>query len=229
MLPHFSLIDLTNYFQKNSPTWDGKLKYSTNVLNDYDNTFRSLQLEFKANIGTHLDAPAHVVPGSSKISDLSLEQLCGPAAIVYGKAHTNSRVSKQDILDYEKSYGTIDQGSWVIFMTGWGSHWNNPEHYRNADTQGNPRFPQIGADAAQLLVDRKVKGIAVDTFSPDNADTQWQVHKTLLGNNVLIVENIKYQEGLPPAGSWLGCFPLFFEDLVESPIRAVLYAKSPYP
>lgn len=220
-------IDLTNMFHHTSPTWDGSTKYDLKLISGYENVFYKHIFTMHANLGTHLDAPAHVVPGGKKITEISLSELIAPAHIIYIDAAYSPeyRVHVSDIIAYEEKYGMIMPGSWVLFMTGWGAWWDIPERYKNIDATSTPRFPQISAEVAQLLVQRKITGIAVDTFSPDNADTDWQTHKILLGAGILIVENLKFIEHLPCNGTIFGCFPLLIEDAVESPIRAVLFVK----
>nr|MBP9691294.1 cyclase family protein [Candidatus Woesebacteria bacterium] len=56
-------------------------------------------------------------------------------------------------------------------------------------------YPSMTAEFAQILVDRKVKVVGMDILGPDT-DPSWPAHKVLLGNEVLIIENLTNLEKL---------------------------------
>ncbi|MCK5154763.1 MAG: hypothetical protein KAQ93_10430, partial [Spirochaetales bacterium] len=61
-----------------------------------------------------------------------------------------------------------------------------------------------------------------DTISADKIDTvEYQVHKSFLGNNTVIIENLTNLNLLPSNQFTFSCFPMSFEDADGSPVRAV--------
>ena len=55
----------------------------------------------------------------------------------------------------------------MVVDSGWSQRWPDPEAVLNFDAEGVRRFPGVGKEAAQLLVERGVKGVGVDTMSLD--------------------------------------------------------------
>ena len=49
------------------------------------------------------------------------------------------------------------------------------------------------------------------------------MHKALLGNGLVIVENLTNLEALPAEGFHVSCFPLAIRDADGSPVRAVAH------
>ena len=111
--------------------------------------------------------------------------------------------------------GPIHEGQFVLIHTGWDRFWNDPEKYINGH-----KFPSISIEAAKYLVQKKIVGIGVDTFSPDLPDSEFPVHSILLRNNIYIVENIAQADKMPPNGRVM-IFPLKGAGLAEAPVRMI--------
>ena len=70
----------------------------------------------------------------------------------------------------KKLYRIINSQDIVLFYTGWGRYWGNKKNYLGNDKFGDTKdlhFPGISKEAAQYLVDKKVKAIGLDTPSLD--------------------------------------------------------------
>jgi kynurenine formamidase len=137
------------------------------------------------------------------------------------KASQDYAISLEDVRDYEKTYGTIAKGSLVIGYTGWDLFWSDPIKYRNTDTQGKMHFPSFSKEAAEILVERDVVGIAIDTLSPDCSEDFFPVHTLLLGSGKYIIENISGCSKIPPKGAYVIALPLKAEEGTEAPIRII--------
>lgn len=81
---------------------------------------------------------------------------------------------------------TIGKNGMVLVMTGHGQKFREPDYYTT--------YPEISEGFAKKLMDRGVSIIGMDTPSPDRPP--FAVHKILLGNNVLIIENLTNLEAL---------------------------------
>jgi kynurenine formamidase len=222
LLDHFKLIDLTQPLTAKSPTWNGSCGFCLEIKKDYDKMFRVHQIKMHAGIGTHLDAPSHRFEGGRSIAEIPLEQLIAPTCVidVSHKAHADYAISAEDVLEYETAHGLIPQGSLVIGFTGWSRFWNDPQKYRNVDPAGQMHFPAFSKQAAELLLQRKIAGIAIDTLSPDCLDHTYPVHEILLGANIIIIENIADCSSIPARGAYMIALPLMAES-TESPLRVV--------
>jgi len=223
MHKQFTFIDLTHTITTSIPAWQGTDSFSTNIIRDYHQGHRTQQFNIGSNTGTHLDAPAHFDQHAPMIDDIPLDKLIVPACVidVSSKASEDYHISADDIAAFEKQHGQIPAGCLVIGNTGWHRHWIEPKKYRNLDPHNVMHFPGFSLEAAQLLLERNIVGIAIDTLSPDGADTTFPVHKIILGAGKYIIENIANIEKLPPTGAYVFALPLKIHDAVEAPMRII--------
>jgi len=92
--------------------------------------------------------------------------------------------------------------------------WHDTNKYRN-----NLQFPSITEDTAQVLLQRNIAGLGIDTLSPDIPTTGYIVHKMILGSGKYIIENIAHANQLPPTGSLSLCLPMTIQSGTEVPVR----------
>lgn len=219
----FKLIDLTHSLSPEIPGWDVGCGFEHHLHHDYDPTslyqFRTHKIQMNEGMGTHIDAPAHSFAGGRTITDLDVNELIAPCVVidVSKQAHETYVATLLDVTNFEDEYGYIEDGSFVIFYTGWDKYWQQPEKYRN-----NLLFPSVSHEAAQfLLAERKIAGLGIDTLSPDNPQNGYPVYKAVLGANKYIVENIANARSLPPKGSYSLCLPIKIKNGTEAPMRLV--------
>lgn len=218
---NFQIIDLTHQLSDDIPTWSGSKSFELHTNVDYGMCpgavkFRVQALEMSAGIGTHMDAPAHCIPGGATIDTIPLEKLCAPCIKidVSDRAHERYSVSRADIVAWEDEHGTIQAGSFVLICTGWAKYWNNPEQYHNKH-----KFPSVSAGAALLLRERGIVGLGIDTLSPDRPEDEFAVHQLLLGAGIYLVENVAHAEKLPVIGATLFVIPILIAGGTEAPVR----------
>ncbi|MBS0185094.1 MAG: cyclase family protein [Proteobacteria bacterium] len=225
----FTLIDLTHTLTPEIPSWNGTCGFHSDIKLDYEDCstdvkFRVQQFKLHAGIGTHIDAPAHCVKEGLTVDELPLTELASPCVVidVSSKAHETYQVTSLDILSFENKYGVLPPHAFVMIYTGWGRFWKDPEAYRN-----NLLFPSVSMEAASLLFDRNVRGLGIDTLSPDCPQSGFPVHRLLLGSGKYIVENIKNASKMPPIGGYSLALPIKIQGGTEAPIRLVgLLSKS---
>lgn len=228
-LEHFKMIDLTQPLHSNIPTWSGSCGFHLKIEKDYDQLFRVNQIEAEAGIGTHMDAPCHLIKDGISIEKIKLKQLITQACIinVSNRATADYEISIQDIEEYENIYGIIPQNSIVVANTGWSRFWSDPKRYRNVDENGQMHFPAYSSKAAEKLIQRDIAGIAIDTLSPDCLDNTFTVHKLMLQAGKYIIENIGDCSQIPSSGAYIIALPLLMEEATESPIRIVGLVPNP--
>lgn len=221
--PPFKLIDLTHSLSPDIPSWDGDCGFQHHLHHDYDPAslyqFRTHKIQMNEGMGTHIDAPAHCIVGGRTISDLDVNELIASCVVIdVSKVASETYIaSLADVKAFEDKYGLIEDGSFVIFYTGWDRYWQQPERYRNGLL-----FPSVSIEAAQFLLDeRKILGLGIDTLSPDNPQNGYPVHKAVLGANKYIVENVANSASLPPKGSYTLCLPIKIKNGTEAPMRLV--------
>src|SRR2546428_6829177 len=166
--------------------------------------------------GTHLDAPAHFPPGKTTVDQIPVKQLFGPAAVIDVRAKSGKDADYQlgtaRVEEWEKRHGRFPEGAIVLLRTGWASRWPDAQKYRNPDAKGKMHFPGFSAEAAKLLIARKVSGLGRDTLSIDyGASEDFAVHHLSLGAGLYHLENLADLSELPETGAFLIVAPIKLE------------------
>ena len=216
-------IDLTHTLSSTIPFWDGTCGFTLSKITDYSdcippNIFRTQKINMNAGVGTHMDAPAHCLPGGKTIDELELGELIIDCIVirVEKEAHETYTIMPSVVEQFEKYNGEIPPNSLVIFYTGWDKYWNEPEKFIN-----NYRFPSVDVSTAELLLKRGVSGLGTDTISVDTGAAGFPVHRAILGDGKYLVENIANAGELPPTGAKILILPMKIEKATEAPIRLI--------
>lgn len=219
----YKLIDLTHTLDTTIPTWNGGCGFNHDVHIDYadctgEDKFRVMKVGMHAGIGTHMDAPSHCIPGGKCVHEFDVSDLIMPCIVldVSDQCHERYSLSIEDVKVYESLFGRISAGSCVMVKTGWSQFWPTPIKYHN-----NHIFPCVSIEAAELLVERGVNALGIDTLSPDRPENGFKVHKTFLGSGKIIIENVANLSHLPSKGSFVMVSPLKIKDGTEAPLRLI--------
>jgi kynurenine formamidase len=219
----YKLIDLTHALDSNIPTWNGGCGFNHDAHIDYSDCegqykFRVMKVKMHAGIGTHMDAPSHCIPGGRFIHDFDVNELIMPCVVidVSDKCYERYSLSAKDVADFESKYGKISGGSCVFVKTGWSKFWHTPSKYHN-----NHVFPSVSSEAASLLLERGVNALGIDTLSPDRPEDGFKVHKTFLGADKIILENVANLGSMPPTRGFVMVLPIKIKDGTEAPVRLV--------
>jgi arylformamidase len=154
------------------------------------------RLTLGTHTGTHVDPPAHFVPGGATVDALALDVLVGPAVVA--DVNAAGPVDRAALESLSLPEGTTR----LLLKTG-------------ADSGA------LTADGAQWLVDRGVSLVGADTLSIEPETEDYPVHRTLLGAGVVIVEGLDLR-AVTPGPYQLVCLPLRIAGGDGAPARAVL-------
>ncbi|MFW2569794.1 cyclase family protein [Legionella sp. 29fVS95] len=219
----YSIIDLTHGLTSDCPSWDKTCGFQYHNVIDYQDCdtglpFRVQHLIMHAGIGTHIDAPAHCIEGGKSVAELDLNDLLAPAVVidVSQKINADYKVLVEDVMNFESRYGKIETHSFVIIYTGWDQYWLEPEKYHN-----NYNYPFLAQEAAELLLEREIVGLGIDTLSPDRPGAGYPVHQLFLGAGKYLIENVANAVKLPAVGSYILALPLKLLQGTEAPLRLV--------
>lgn len=199
-------VDLTHPMHDDMAFWPGGVPFKKEVLVDYDQGYLLHKFEMGENTGTHVDAPAHFVEGNRAIDELSLSELIVPAVVidVQDKVASNPayELTAEDVLSWESEHGEVPAGALVILNTGWHKRFDEPEQYVNMDDDKVMQFPGYGPDSAELLVERDVAGIGIDTLSIDHGPSKsFAAHVVMLEAGKYQIENLANLDALPATGA----------------------------
>ena len=179
--------------------------------------------------GTHLDAPVHFAEGRRTVDQVPVRDLVAPGVVldVTAKAATDPdyRLTRADVEAWERQNGPVPQGAIVLLRTGWSARWPDAKRYLGDNRPGdasNLHFPSYGKEAAQLLVERKVAALGVDTASIDHGPSKdFPVHRLAAAANVPGLENLTMLEALPARGAWIVALPMKIARGSGGPLRIV--------
>lgn len=179
--------------------------------------------------GTHLDSPIHFAQGMTTLDQIPVGKLVAPAVVVDVTAaaarNRDYLVTAQDLRAWEVKNGQIPAACIVVFRTGWGKFWPGRKQYLGSDVAGDIdhlHFPGIAKDAAELLVQRRIDGVGIDTASMDYGPSKdFIVHQVLNKAGIYGLENIANAEKLPVKGATLIALPIKIEAGTGGPARIV--------
>jgi arylformamidase len=151
----------------------------------------SQSLRLSGHSGTHVDAPVHVIDGLASIDSFAPDRFVGPGVVLPLIRGPRDTIDAADL--EAASGGLVRAGDMVLLHTGWDGYYGQPAYLDD--------YPALTVDAADWLLDHGVRLLGLDMLSPDlppvrrAPDAHLVVHQRLLGNDVLIAENLT---GLAP-------------------------------
>ncbi|HEY6779900.1 MAG TPA: cyclase family protein, partial [Thermoleophilaceae bacterium] len=100
--------------------------------------------------------------------------------------------------------GRIERGGAALLLTGWDARADSAAAWFGDEAPRRLSFPGFGRSAAQLLIERGVVGIGVDTPGVDRGcDPTNPVHNTTLPAGVWHLEGLANLAALPARGALL--------------------------
>ncbi|MUG98245.1 cyclase family protein [Scytonema sp. UIC 10036] len=209
-------VDLTHAFNPTIPVWSGfkgaRFKPSvagTNIPNysqagqEYTyktHGFIATAYEFPTDqYGTQLDPPAHWNEYGATISDLPPTYAVRPLVIIdiHKKVEVEPgyHATVEDILAWEKKYGTIPEGSVVMIRSDWYKKWSDVARFNQKP------FPGITLDALKFL--HLKRNILFHGHEPLDTDTTptLEGEAWLLRNHYTQAEGVANLDRVPETGA----------------------------
>ena len=208
MLQGMSVIDLSAPLGPDTVMWPGAPAPATeDVATFADNGYFARLLHVFEHSGTHFDAPCHMVEHHSSVDEVPVGNLVAPVRVIDISDDlgddADGVLTVEQVLAHEAEHGRVPEGCAVFLRTGWEEHHTDAERY--AGPPGDLRFPGFGAESAQLLVDRGVVGLGIDTLGIDaGCATSFPVHKEVSHpRGVWHLENLVGLSSMPASGAWV--------------------------
>lgn len=198
------IIDLSVLLNNSSPVYPGDPTVEMLATTSHaEEGYEIHQITLGTHAGTHIDAPSHMIVGGKTIDQFELTRFMGRGK--YIDCSDNS----WDIAKLEES--DIQSGDIVFVYTGMGLKYHEPSYFTE--------YPVMTTEFAEYLVLKNVSMVGLDTCSVDN-DKDFPIHKTLLGNDVLIIENLTNLEKLAGVDFSVHALPVRV-DLDGAPTRVI--------
>jgi arylformamidase len=218
------IFDLSHAVENGMPTLPGHPEACIENA-DLSGPLYVTRLDIGSHTGTHIDAASHYVPGATTIDAYPLEGsvvtcvvmpvlgLTPDEAIVWPSIEP--WLTAAPAVAGEPS-GTLTGVTAVALHTGWDSRWGSDDY---------DVHPYPGDEAARRLVAADIGLAALDALNIDSTPQQrTSVHEILLGNDVLVVENLRGLEQLESGRPYRFAFlPLRLTGRDASPVRAVAW------
>jgi kynurenine formamidase len=206
-------IDLTFPVEEAMPVWPGDSGPEFREVKSLEQDGYAVQsIRFSNHIGTHLDAPSHVVKGGMTLDRIPLETLIGKAVLLdfTGKGKKDW-ITREDLQPHGH---VLRPGARVLIRTGWDTHYGSSFFFQD--------FPCLTPEAAQDLAKDGIALLGMDTPSPSPIDDPEQgIHKTLLGAGIVLLEGLANLHRLRGNECELIVLPPLFKGFSGSPCRAV--------
>lgn len=213
------VVDLTHVISSDMPVYPGteppRIETPSTVEKD---GYYERKLTFFSHIGTHLDAPAHLLAHAPTLDMMPIAKFAGPGAVIdltalvlsEGNQTNGSQIKVSHLEPHQHLFKAND---FILLRTGWDRYWGQESYFGG--------YPVLSVEAALWIRSFGLKGIGVDMISVDRTDTiDLVIHKILLERSILI-ENLTGLDQLPPSGFTFCCFPLKLRKADGSPVRAV--------
>jgi arylformamidase len=211
-----AIYDVTVRLKDGMVTWDGEPGPVCRPIKQIGvggEPARVSLLTVGTHCGTHVDAPAHFIPGGAGVDALPLEALVGPCRVVEVKATPLIRPADLD--------ATAVGARRLLLKTRSGALWDEPVFRRD--------YVALAPEAADWLVAHGVLLVGIDYLSVDPYDADpFAVHLTLLRAGVVVLEGLDLRQ-VPPGAYDLAALPLKLDGADGAPARVVLRSRSDDP
>ncbi|MUM77253.1 cyclase family protein [Pseudodesulfovibrio sp. F-1] len=207
-------IDLSHIIETGMPVYPGdeatEIRCTAEIHQD---GYAQTSLAMTCHAGTHVDIAAHAFADAPGLDRLGPGNFTGWGAVVdltglTGGTDSGLRIDQTHLA----RLADMDGLDFALLRTGWDARWGRDGYYRD--------YPTLTATACRFLAGLELKGVGLDTPSPDPVNGTTEAHAILLNHGLIIVENLQNLGELPPEGFLFCCLPLRIRNGEGSPVRA---------
>lgn len=151
------------------------------------------------HLGTHVDAPRHFIEGGKTLDQMPQHRLIGRAQII------------------EVPYPLTVTGNFL------------KDKYENAEivlfkfgkSRQNRLIDYFDPSGVSFLIGKGVNVIGTDNGNVDSKNTEWEIHRQILREEILIVEGLNL-EAVDQGTFFFICLPLSINGSEGAPARALI-------
>ena len=182
------IVDLTHPLSDEMPVYPGLPRPSFAPIAKVENDgYAMSEYHLLNHIGTHVDAPSHLVAGGDTLDEIALERLVCDALTIDVSAREPGPIPLDEL---EPHLDAIRPGDLVLLHSG------NSGNYGSEAYWTGWSYPD--AEASRALIERGISGIGFDGPSADPVDTtDYGLHRIWLEAGRLILENLANLDQLP--------------------------------
>lgn len=202
------IYDLTHTLTEATVPYPGKPNSTLTVVDTVEKDgWQETLIHTYSHTGTHMDAPAHMVAGGTRLDEFPPEKFVGKAYVMDCTGCGNdAKIPEADIPD-------LTGADFLILSTGWEEKWGSDDFLRH--------YPVLSENAARKVAAYGLKGVGADVMSVDPVGGACPVHMIFFRAGMVIIENLR---GLAPLrGKYvtLTALPFKFENSDGAPVRVI--------
>jgi arylformamidase len=211
------LLDLSHAFDPEGPVNKKKNELEIRTLKTVEaNGVNTREIQFNNHIGTHLDAPLHLIAAGASVDKVPFDTFYGSAVVLDIPCGQNGAVGKAEM---EKAKPEVEKGDIVVIYTGWGNKIGNSDYASH--------HPYLTEDGAHWLAERGAKMVGMDVQSVDlphslrQKDFRYTSLRILLSKGIPAIHNVTNLESIRGKRVNLFALPINFHGADGAPARVV--------
>jgi arylformamidase len=182
------------------------------------------------HVGTHVDAPSHIIRGGADVDELDIDRLVGPAVVLDMRSADPDHGYTAE--DFEHASPHVEPGDIVLLYSG----------YEDCGPEDRIHQTYVTPDGAGWLVNHDVSAVGCEpgglehcwdglhTHNWDDVtvkETPWPTHQILLAKDIYIIEGLTNLDRILGRRVMFSALPLKIPGLSGSPVRAVAWPLPP--
>jgi len=240
-LSSIEVIDLTAPLRSDTPIiqlpppFGNTIPFSLTEISRYDDRGPAWywnNIATGEHTGTHFDAPVHWATGrdGEDVAQVPASKLIAPAVVLdfsaQSAADPDFLLEVEHIKAWESEHGSLPDGGWLLYRTGWDVRSGSQEEFLNANETG-PHTPGVSVECARWLAQESpLIGFGTETVGTDagaahSFDPPFPCHASLLGAGKYGLTQLQNLARLPVTGSVLIAGPLPIDGGSGSPCRVL--------
>jgi len=165
------IIDLTMEISHQTPVFPGSqpmIIQQVAFINQ--DGWNETRISLSSHLGTHIDAPYHMVETGKTINEYPIDYFCGNGIVV--------DVRDQQIIEIDSSL--LQNQDIVLFYTGNTKNISKKTYFDSS--------PVLSENTAKSLIKKQIRLVGIDSWTIDQEP--YKIHKMLLTQDILIIENL---------------------------------------
>ncbi len=225
LLRKSEFVDLTHTFDSDIPHWPGFPPSSRELVYWYDDSQNpTLGTGFFAEIfthvgqwGTHVDPPAHFIPGLRTVDQIEVREMVMPLVVIdvheQAAANPDYQITMHDVRLWERRHGRIPKGAFVAMRTDWSKRWPDAAAMRNEDENGIAHYPGWSLEVLQYLYEvREITASGHETTDTDpgiaTSQDDYSLETYILSTDHYQIELLANLDQVPEYGAFvIAAFP----------------------
>lgn len=196
----------------------GAEEVNPNVVRLENQWYIMHNISMVSHIGTHIEAPYHLLKNGDDLSKLSLEKLYGEATVLDLKnIKPKCSITPQDVEKAAEKAGGIKKEDIVLCNLGYAKHYG---------TSLYGEAPYFSTEAIEWLAASGMKLMGVDATGVEIPGSTTHVnHHALFDRGIPLIENLAGFDKLHSNRIELYAFPIAVEGLESFPVRVIAFER----